>query len=547
MLTTVLYIRVSTDEQAQKGYSQRSQEEKLSKYCKDNHIEIVQTIFEDHSAKSFDRPAWTSLMKQLTANKAAGPQLILFSRWDRFSRNTANAYYMISQLQKMGIEPQATDQPLDMSIPENKILLAMYIATAEVENDRRALNTKHGMHKAKKEGRYMGRAPIGYINISMPDGRKTIVPREPEAILVRRVFETFEEGHSIRSLHRASLKNGLKCSLNAFFNMLQNPIYCGKIKIQSEDKKTDWEVPGVHTPLISEELFNRVQSSIKHRDKKYVKQNTNSQLMFKGLLSCPICQKKLSGSGSKGRSRKYFYYHCYSPCSYRVRADRVNKYISSGIGGLKPDIAYIPIFKQLLRNMYEDLYQQKSIDKINIDKSFRKMMERVVNAKELLIKGTIEEEDYLSIKSDCENRIDILGKQLNDAYRLDVQHKKIIMKLTAYFSNPALIFQATSDSIQFKTAALFLKENLVYSEINIVGDIKCEAQIIYGLSYPNTKWFSNEIEKTNNLSKEQKELLAKIMKIEKDKGHKILPQDALKVLLFLSELAKICFPSEKSN
>lgn len=51
MLHAIIYIRVSTDEQAQKGYSQRSQEEKLNKYCKDNHIEIVQTVFEDHSAK----------------------------------------------------------------------------------------------------------------------------------------------------------------------------------------------------------------------------------------------------------------------------------------------------------------------------------------------------------------------------------------------------------------------------------------------------------------------------------------------------------------
>ncbi|WP_052072380.1 recombinase family protein [Sphingobacterium deserti] len=54
MTSAIIYIRVSTDEQAQKVYSQRSQEEKLNKYCKDNHIEIVQTIFEDHSAKNFE-------------------------------------------------------------------------------------------------------------------------------------------------------------------------------------------------------------------------------------------------------------------------------------------------------------------------------------------------------------------------------------------------------------------------------------------------------------------------------------------------------------
>lgn len=125
MKTTIIYIRVSTDEQAQKGYSQRSEEEKLSKYCKYNQIEIAQTVFEDHSAKNFERPAWAAMMKHLNMNKSTRPQLILFTRWDRFCRNTANAYYMISQLQKLSIETQATDQPLDMSVPENKALLAM--------------------------------------------------------------------------------------------------------------------------------------------------------------------------------------------------------------------------------------------------------------------------------------------------------------------------------------------------------------------------------------------------------------------------------------
>lgn len=304
MLTAIIYIRVSTDEQAQKGYSKRSQEEKLNKYCKDNHIEIVQTIFEDHSAKNFERPAWTAMMKHLNMNKSTRPQLILFTRWDRFSRNTANAYYTITQLQKLGIEPQVTDQPLDMSIPENKVLLAMYIVTAEVENDRRSLNIKQGIHKAKKEGRYMGRAPIGYLNISLPDGTKTIVPREPEATLIKKAFEEFDENTSVRSYYKIVLKTGLKCSLNAFLNILQNPVYCGKIKVSSLDGKTILEVHGIHNPLISVELFNDVQSRIKRRDKKYVKQSTNSELLFRGVLNCPFCSKKISGSGSKGRSKK---------------------------------------------------------------------------------------------------------------------------------------------------------------------------------------------------------------------------------------------------
>jgi len=51
-----LYIRVSTDEQADKGYSQSNQEEVLRRYCDNNDIEINHVILEEHSAKSFVRP-----------------------------------------------------------------------------------------------------------------------------------------------------------------------------------------------------------------------------------------------------------------------------------------------------------------------------------------------------------------------------------------------------------------------------------------------------------------------------------------------------------
>lgn len=59
---------------------------------------------------------------------------------------------MINQLRDLNAEPQAIEQPLDLSIPENKMMLAFYLAAPEVENDRRALNVFYGMRRAKKKG-----------------------------------------------------------------------------------------------------------------------------------------------------------------------------------------------------------------------------------------------------------------------------------------------------------------------------------------------------------------------------------------------------------
>jgi site-specific DNA recombinase len=111
--------------------------------------------------------------------------LILFTKWDRFSRNAGDAYQMISTLKVYGIEPQAIEQPLDLSIPENKLMLAIYLSTPEVENDRRALNVLHGMRRARKEGRWMASAPIGYKNSINENGKKMIIPKEPEASIIK--------------------------------------------------------------------------------------------------------------------------------------------------------------------------------------------------------------------------------------------------------------------------------------------------------------------------------------------------------------------------
>jgi site-specific DNA recombinase len=52
---------------------------------------------------------------------------------------------MLANLKRMGANPQAVEQPLDLNIAENKLMLALYLAIPEIENDRRSLNTHIGI------------------------------------------------------------------------------------------------------------------------------------------------------------------------------------------------------------------------------------------------------------------------------------------------------------------------------------------------------------------------------------------------------------------
>ena len=223
------YIRVSTDEQADKGYSQRSQEELLTKYCDINKIIVRNVIFEDHSAKTFTRPAWQKYMQDIK-KKRRQSNLLLFLKWDRFSRNAGDAYQMIKVLRDLGIDPQAIEQPLDLSIPENKMMLAFYLAAPEVENDRRALNVIHGMRRASKEGRLMGAAPFGYLNKTSENGRKYIVVDEKAAPTVKWIFEKIAKNiFDAEQIYKMSCQKGFAKVKTTFWDIIRNPIYCGKI------------------------------------------------------------------------------------------------------------------------------------------------------------------------------------------------------------------------------------------------------------------------------------------------------------------------------
>ena len=74
------------------------------------------------------------------------------------------------------------------------MVLAFYLTAPEVENDRRALNTFYGMRRARKEGRYMGQAPVGYVNKITPAGNKYIAVREPYASILKWCFKELAKG-----------------------------------------------------------------------------------------------------------------------------------------------------------------------------------------------------------------------------------------------------------------------------------------------------------------------------------------------------------------
>lgn len=374
MQTAIIYIRVSTDEQADKGYSLRHQEEVLRKYCELNNIRMLEVVKEDYSAKTFIRPAFQVLLKNIR-NRKLKPNLLIFTKWDRFSRNAPDAYGMITTLTDLGVEPLAVEQPIDITIPENKIMLAFYLATPEVENDRRALNTLVGMRRARKEGRWITTAPRGYDNRTDERGRKVIVLNKYAPIL-KWVFEMIATGHyELEELRRMCFKKGFDFKRSQFYAGFRNPVYCGRIVIPAYKNEEEYIVKGNHEPLISEALFDKVQLVLnKKRVKDNFKSCANIELPLRGFLNCQRCGRKLQGSGSTGGSGlKHYYYHCQNGCKERMKARPANVAFSDYLTTLMFKKSVQEMYEQILQDVFKNKNAHNAVDKKAQQKSLKKI------------------------------------------------------------------------------------------------------------------------------------------------------------------------------
>lgn len=470
-----LYIRVSTDEQADKGYSQRNQEEVLRRYCEINGIKVNKAIYEDHSAKTFKRPAWLKLLNDLRKQKGR-TDLILFTKWDRFSRNAGDAYQMISILRRLGIEPQAVEQPLDLSIPENKMMLAFYLAAPEVENDRRALNVFFGMRRAKKEGRWMGTAPIGYINKITEAGKKYIAIHETNGPLMKWVFEELAKGlYNTEQVWRMARKKGLSCSKNNFWVAIRNPVYCGRIFIPKHKDEESRIVNGLHEPIISEALFYEVQEVLDGRKRKlfHPKIVSMAELPLRGFLICPNpdCGRMLTGSASKGRTKYYHYYHCCTSCGCRYHADDVNKKFLEELRKYVPKKEIAPLCKITLSHAYNEQTGFRQGERKFILDELDKINLRLKNAREMRADKEMDLDDFRTLKKECEEKANELELKL---MRTDIKEKGV----------DELINQAIDNLILFEDVYV---NGTSAEQRSIVGSIFTEKWVFDGEQHRTKK------------------------------------------------------------
>ena len=413
MDNVILYVRVSTDEQAGRGYSLRDQEQKLLAYCQTNNLNVLAIYREDYSAKTFKRPEFKKLLEFCKKNKKSVNQVI-FIKWDRFSRNTAESYQMIATFNSLAIRVNAIEQPLDLTIPEQGLMLAVYLSIPEVENHRRSLNVTSGMRRALKEGRYVGNAPLGYDN-GRDSAKKPLLIPNKDAVLIQEAFELMATGIYNQKEILTKLKaKGLKSSKTPFSNLLKNPIYYGGIFIKAYKDEKETIINGLHEPLITKALFDKVQDVLNNRRQKHHTKHKklNDKFPLKGFLLCPVCNNPLTASTSKGRTKHYSYYHCISPCNGRYALEDVSNWFNDYLDSISLNGPIKKLFEEIVKEQLSNSAESTKIGPKHFE-NIKKIEQKLERLQDMFVDGEIDKTDYQTTKIRYENLIAELKEKEN--------------------------------------------------------------------------------------------------------------------------------------
>jgi site-specific DNA recombinase len=190
-----------------------------------------------------------------------------------------------------------------------KFMHGIKVLMAKNYIDNLSEEARKGMQEKAEQGIWPTKAPLGYRNITGPDGKKVIAADPAVAPIIAKLFEWYAGGQislkeAARQAQSAGLvypRSGAKVPVSTIHTILRNRLYTGQF---------DWKgriINGKHEPLVTSDLWERVQDVMDGRFARKAKRGGKRDFAFSGLMTCAACGCAVVGEIKKER---YVYYHC---------------------------------------------------------------------------------------------------------------------------------------------------------------------------------------------------------------------------------------------
>lgn len=337
----IVYARVSTEDQAEYGYSLRNQVELCHSYAEKHDFTMVREFVDPGVSGSLPMDARPAGIQLLEAIKRQDADAIIVATSDRLSRDLAHFLVLRQQWHRAGIELHYVDRGRQENTPEARLSQNVEAVITEYEREKIRMRTMQGKRRKVKDGRWLGvHTPYGYRRKGK--GRDaTIYVYEPEAEIVRRIFAWYVSGTmSLAAIAERLESEGIRTptgnthwARGSLRKILGNEIYSGSIfygktRLVAEEYETQptWErvqamprelwtrVDLPELALVDQATFEAAQARAA-RNKELSRRNRSGRYLLSGFLKCGHCDHAMGGTRSTKRKKdgtKYaqYFYRC---------------------------------------------------------------------------------------------------------------------------------------------------------------------------------------------------------------------------------------------
>ena len=325
-----LYARKSTAEEDRQALSIESQVKEMLAMAERERLHVVEVKRESHSSKEAgQRPIFNQMITEIKEEKYNG---VLAWAPDRLSRNAGDLGSVVDLMdQKLLVEIRTYGQRFTNN-PNEKFLLMILGSQAKLENDQKGVNVKRGLRARCEMGLWPAPAPTGFLNDKSRDKKCHIIIDPRRGPIIKQMYEKVANEswsgkriyHWLRDIKFTSVY-GKPLTLSNVYLILKNTLYYGVFEYP---KKSGNLYTGIHQPLITKEIFEKVQTQIKRS--KILSPYGGKEFAFTRLISCGNCGTTL-GADEKlkklknGHINRHVYYSCTKRWSRDCKSGFINE------------------------------------------------------------------------------------------------------------------------------------------------------------------------------------------------------------------------------
>lgn len=315
------YCRKSSEDNKERQMqSIESQEKELRRLIEEQHLEVVGVFKEEKSAHTRGRIEFGKMMSGIEDGKA---NAILVWHGNRLARNALDGGWIITAMDEGKLLEIKTPHRTYYNTPDDKFFLQLEFGISKKDSDDKSVVVKRGLKMKSEKGWMPGVAPIGYLNTPNLAGGSRYILKDPERFdVLKKVWEMMASGqHSVSNIHKIitddwgfttrqfKRQGGKPITISMLYRMFSDTFYFGKFEFPRGSGEYYF---GKHEPMITEEIFNRVQYLIQNKGNAKPK---TKKFAYTGTMWCGECGARITASEKwkhqkNGNVHHYILYHC---------------------------------------------------------------------------------------------------------------------------------------------------------------------------------------------------------------------------------------------